>query len=290
MIGIMKFLVCFSLACLGIVGALKPVYTCIARGPRSHLFRNQASMSDSANENELSDYVDSFCRGTNAAFEKLVIPPVRDYVRIQKSTILSDFEKITAPPQLPGIPRGVTLTVLASIPTALGWYGYYKFCTEEELFQDEIARTGKATGFGGYGTLFPFVYSIIIGFPMALFPFGPVHDLGGTIVEVGGAWILFSQINLYRRVNELLVESGEESPLHAWWAILPPPLDVIVGLRQVHFLAKYWSSRRGEDFGKDYIAEELFPFISSERFTLKELVTQPRRWFWFTKDANDINL
>ena len=28
--------------------------------------------------------------------------------------------------------------------------------------------------------------------------------------------------------------------------MLPPPLDVVVGLRQVHFLAKFWADVRGE--------------------------------------------
>jgi len=26
---------------------------------------------------------------------------------------------------------------------------------------------------------------------------------------------------------------GKPAPLHSWWAVLPPPLDLIVGLRQV---------------------------------------------------------
>lgn len=33
----------------------------------------------------------------------------------------------------------------------------------------------------------------------------------------------------------------------------------------------------------DVVAEECFPFISSERFTLREFATQPRRWFAFTQ-------
>jgi hypothetical protein len=87
-------------------------------------------------------------------------------------------------------------------------------------------------------------------------------------------------VNLYRRVNDLWMErhegrgakgggeDGEDSesgrgsesrgsgsaqqggevepPLHVWWALLPPPLDVVVGLRQVHFLARYWTEARGD--------------------------------------------
>ena len=58
-----------------------------------------------------------------------------------------------------------------------------------------------------------------------------------------------------------------EPPLVEWWAILPPPLDVVVGLRQVHFLSEYWRVKRGYPKKDDIIAEKLFPFISlSERF------------------------
>jgi hypothetical protein len=64
----------------------------------------------------------------------------------------------------------------------------------------------------------------------------------------------------------------------------------VVGLRQVHFLSEFWRIKRGEEDDKDIIAEELFPFISSERFTLKEFVTEPKRWFWFTKKWKDIEL
>lgn len=160
---------------------------------------------------------------------------------------------------------------------------YYKFSTEEELFWEELRTTGRATGCGGYGTLFPFVYAFLLGGAGQL---AGVHG-AETLVEAGGAWILAGQVNLYRRVNELCVEAGEEEPLHAWWALLPPPLDVIVGLRQLHFLAKRNAAERGEAWEGDAVAERLFPFISSPRFTLKELARSPRRWFWFTADAPD---
>ena len=71
------------------------------------------------------------------------------------------------------------------------------------------------------------------------------------------------------------------------WALLPPPLDVVVGLRQVHFLAEYWRIVRHEPYQKDAIAEDLFPFISSKRFTLQEFVRTPSIWFWFTKTMPD---
>ena len=66
-------------------------------------------------------------------------------------------------------------------------------------------------------------------------------------------------------------------------------LDVVVGLRQVHFLSEYWRIQRGEPYVKDVIAEELFPFISSPRFTLKEFFRTPSNWFWFTKEWKDFD-
>lgn len=201
------------------------------------------------------------------------------------------MSKLTAPPEVPGIPRPVWLTILGSVPTALGWYGYYKFSVEEELYQYELQNGQKVTGCGGYGTLFPFVYGIIIGFPMQL-----LHiPGGGTILDAAALWILLGQVNLYRRVNELCDEIKDEMgldgpPLWEWWALLPPPLDVVVGLRQVHYLSEYWRVKRGEAYDKDIIAEELFPFISSQRFTLKEFVLEPSRWFWFTKDMKNFKV
>jgi hypothetical protein len=232
--------------------------------------------------------------------KNLVIEPVRNYVETQpaESVVTSTsnpLTKLTAPPEVPGIPRPVWLTILGSVPTALGWYGYYKFSVEEELYQYEMEKEGRVSGCGGYGTLFPFVYGILIGFPLSL-----LHIPGGEfLVEAAGAWILLGQINLYRRVNELCTESEEiktklgldEPPLYEWWAILPPPLDVVVGLRQVHFLSEYWRVIRKYPKEKDIIAEELFPFISMpERFTLKQFFRRPKYWFWFTKDMSDFEL
>ena len=52
-------------------------------------------------------------------------------------------------------------------------------------------------------------------------------------------------------------------------------------------MAKYWTQVRGEAWRPDVVAEEWFPFIASERFTLREFATQPSRWFAFTKDWDD---
>jgi hypothetical protein len=271
----------------------KELYSVLKQGSKDKE-KEKTILDNFFRENE--DAINDFCQGTNNFWKQLVIEPVRNYVQIQpagtsKRDILS---KLVAPPEVPGIPRPVWLTILGSVPTALGWYGYYKFSVEEELYQYELLNEKKVSGCGGYGTLFPFVYGVIIGFPMQL-----LHiPGGGTILNAAALWILLGQVNLYRRVNELCVceedvkkELGlEEPPLYGWWALLPPPLDVVVGLRQVHFLSEFWRIKRGDPYEKDIVAETLFPFISSERFTLKEFVTQPSRWFWFTKDAKDLDL
>ncbi|KAL7538295.1 hypothetical protein ACHAXR_008443 [Thalassiosira sp. AJA248-18] len=117
------------------------------------------------------DAISDFCQGTNEFWRGLVIEPVRNYVDVQPAessvTATSDvLTKLTAPPEIPGVPRPVWLTILGSVPTGLIWYGYYKFSVEEELYQYEMQETGKVSGAGGYGTLFPFVYGILIGFPL----------------------------------------------------------------------------------------------------------------------------
>ena len=229
------------------------------------------------------DALTEFCVGTNNFWEQFVIPPFREAWEIRPGgTAKDDFISIvTAPPERPGIPRPVWLVIAASVPTGLLWYGYYKFSVEEELFQYELETTGRCSGCGGYGTLLPFVFGILLGGPLALFHIPP----GETLLQAAGLWILLGQINLYRRVNELL----PEPVLYEWWALLPPPLDVVVGLRQVHFLAQYWRTVRGEEQTSDIVADTLFPFISAPRFTLKEFFRTPSMWFWFTKDEKDLD-
>jgi hypothetical protein len=251
-------------------------------------------------DNDTDIFLSNFFQGTNEFWKSLVIEPVRQYVSIQPAeTIVTStsnaITKLTSPPEIPGIPRPVWLTILGSVPTGLVYYGYYKFCVEEELYQYELQESGgtKVSGAGGYGTLFPFVFGVLLGFPMSI-----LHIPGGEILlEAAGAWILLGQLNLYKRVNELCVEDEKMMdqlgisgpPLYEWWAVLPPPIDVIVGLRQVHFLSEYWRVKRGYEKEKDIVAEELFPFISmKERFTLKQFFRRPKYWFWFTTNWDDI--
>ena len=285
--------------------------------PSSRSGALQAS-SSSANADAISD----FCIGTNEFWSQFVVEPFKSIAEIRpKGTAGTGFfDVVTAAPETPqGIPRPVWLTILASAPSGLIWYGWrarprflrrletrrrrtlfrYKYSVEEELFQYELATEGRVSGCGGFGTLLPFVFGVIIGGPLSL-----LHVPGGeTLVEAAGAWILLGQLNLYRRVNEFYPDDEPppasrdafrerdrrrlRRPLHAWWALLPPPLDVVVGLRQVHFLSEYWKKERGLPAGGDVVAEEWFPFIAAPRFTLKEFFRTPSMWFWFTKDMAD---
>jgi hypothetical protein len=226
-----------------------------------------------------------------------VLGPFRAAAAIQQSAAVNASDAspsgfsaflatVTSSPSLPPLSRPTWLVIAASLPTALGFYGWYKFCTEEELYWEELRSHGRASGCGGYGTLLPFVYATLLGGGGTLA--GVPH--ADALVEFGSAWILLSQINLYKRVNELCEEAGDEAPLHAWWALLPPPVDLIVGLRQLHFLARRNAAARGEAWRGDAIAEDLFPFISAPRFTLKELAQRPSGWFWFTKGVPDLDL
>ena len=178
------------------------------------------------------DFISDFCKGTNEFWKSLVIEPVKRYVDVQPAesvvTATSDaLTKLTAPPETPGIPRPVWLTILGSVPTGLVWYGYYKFSVEEELYQYEIRETGKVSGAGGFGTLFPFVFGVLIGFPMSI-----LHLPGGElIIQAAGAWILLGQVNLYKRVNELCMENEY---MKAELGITEPPLAFFLASFQVH--------------------------------------------------------
>ena len=77
-----------------------------------------------------ADAISDFCKGTNAFWKALIIPVVRDYADVKpKGTADVDdfFSVVTAAPETPGIPRPVWLTIAASVPTGLIWYGWYKY-------------------------------------------------------------------------------------------------------------------------------------------------------------------
>jgi hypothetical protein len=77
---------------------------------------------------------------------------------------------------------------------------------------------------------------------------------------LGIVWIYIVQFKLYRTVNQLYRQEGLKEPLVVWWMFIPG-LNLIVGLRQIHFLAQYWA-RKQEKEVVDFIAEN-FPFLSA---------------------------
>lgn len=52
----------------------------------------------------------------------------------------------------------------------------------------------------------------------------------------------------------------------------------------MHFLARHWTAVRGEAWAGDTVAEDLFPFISAPRFTLRKFARSPSLWFGFTRE------
>ena len=76
------------------------------------------------------DAISDFCKGTNAFWKSLIIPVVRDYADVKPrgtADVEDFFSVVTAAPEVPGIPRPVWLTIAASVPTGLIWYGWYKY-------------------------------------------------------------------------------------------------------------------------------------------------------------------
>ena len=235
--------------------------------------------------------------GLNEFFKNPVPESILENIDIRTKQIQNDkdaipdfFDMITSPPTIPGVPRPLWTVVSASLPTGLIWYGYYKFCVEEELMQMEIDAGKEPRGFGGYGTLAPFTYGMILG------PICEFLDLpgGNNWMTFGIIFIYYTQFLLYDRVNELYEEEGLfEPPLTVWWC-WPVffPFNLIVGLRQVHFLSQYFYRQRGifqEDIPKDPLAQ-FFPFIGADKFTWQEFLTKPSLWFSFLKGQPDIDV
>lgn len=95
----------------------------------------------------------------NEFFKKPVPAPFRESMSIfyEKDGYDLDPEDfitmMTAAPSSPGFPRPLWAVLMASIPTGLFWYAYYKFAVEEELLDTEIKQGREPRGLGGYGTL-----------------------------------------------------------------------------------------------------------------------------------------
>ena len=116
------------------------------------------------------------------------------------------WETVKSPPEMPGLSRPVWLTIAASVPTALGWYGYYKFSVEEELFYDELRREGRTSGFGGYVRLLLLLLPLLL--PLLLLR-TPAHARPAPAL-LGDQVTPFSQV---RHPDPVLVVPD---PRHPW--------------------------------------------------------------------------
>lgn len=96
-----------------------------------------APRANKLSDQDIDELVSDFCKGTNEFWASLVLPSVREKVKIVPSGTAGrdPLSILSAAPEVPGIPRSVWLVILFSAPSLLLWYGYYKFSVEEELFQ-----------------------------------------------------------------------------------------------------------------------------------------------------------
>jgi hypothetical protein len=136
-----------------------------------------------------------------------------------------------------GTPRPLWKVISLSIVTLTLYYGWYKWIIQEEL------RNYKGSGWSGTLCLAPFVLGVAI--PQLLRIFDPdVPGWFGWFSLLGIVWIYIVQFRLYCDVNELYREAGMKEPLVIWWLFIPG-LNLIVGLRQIHFLSQYWAKQQG---------------------------------------------
>lgn len=133
------------------------------------------------------------------------------------------------------------------------YYGWYKWIIQEEL------RRYNGDGWSGTLCLLPFVLGVVV--PQALWVLDPdVPGWFGWFSLLGLVWIYIVQFRLYRTVNELYRREGLKEPLVVWW-IFVPGLNLIVGLRQIHFLSAYWAMKQDLTV-EDPIAQSI-PFLSA---------------------------
>lgn len=185
---------------------------------------------------------------TSRTLRRSVLPP--------HASIKEDF---FAGPSTPPRPRPLYQVILFSLSTSLLWYGYYKYCIEEEL------RRKTGSGLGGIGVLAPF--TIGISTPLYL-----PHDAALCGVAAALVWIVSIQFSLYRRINRLAVEANEEAPLTPGWVVIPG-FNFVVGLRSIHFLSVYF----GGDAEEDPLVD-LFPFLGVQTLGMRQLLTTPKLW------------
>ena len=116
-------------------------------------------------------------------------------------------------PGVPPVPRTVTQVVSFSVPTALGWYGWYKFCVEEEL-AERFAYLPWYRRLGGRWALGPFVLGILVpNLVVSAFP-DTFPENFRLLSLLGAFWIYAVQYDLYLRVNLMAKGRSPLPPAH----------------------------------------------------------------------------
>ncbi|MEM9566827.1 MAG: hypothetical protein AAF974_00835 [Cyanobacteria bacterium P01_E01_bin.34] len=135
-------------------------------------------------------------------------------------------------------PRPLWRVIALSLVTGLLYYGWYKWVIQEEL------RAYNEKGWSGNLCLLPFVLGVTV--PSLLATFDPdVPQWFGALSIMGVIWIYIVQFRLYCDVNALYREEGLTEPLVVWWLVIPG-LNLVVGLRQIHFLSQFWARKTGQ--------------------------------------------
>lgn len=152
-----------------------------------------------------------------------------------------------------GKPRPLWQVLLFSVATFTLYYGWYKWIIQEEL------RRYNGYGWSGTLCLAPFVLGVAV--PQLLRIYDPdVPDWFGWFSLLGIVWIYIVQFRLYKTVNQLYHQAGMKEPLTVWWLFVPG-LNLIVGLRQIHFLSQFWAREQGLTV-KDVFAQSI-PILSA---------------------------
>ncbi len=87
--------------------------------------------------------------------------------------------------------------------------------------------------------LAPFLLGVAVAQILRIFD-PDVPGCFGWFSVLGIFWIYIVQFRLYKTVNKLYCDVRIKEPLIVWWLFVPG-LNLIVGLRQIHFLSEYWS-------------------------------------------------
>merc|ERR1711862_83069 len=92
----------------------------------------------------------------------------------------------------------------------------------------------------------------------------------------------------YAQLEESQGIDPNPKPLTVWWCWpIFFPLNLIVGLRQVHFLSDYMYKQRGiQDPPNDPIVD-FFPFIKERDLSFKDLLLKKRLWCALLSNVDD---